>query len=213
MNKITYREIRKADFESIKNIINESFGLYRYVDNPSVLKSFLNVYLQSCLSEKTFSCVAEKEGKVIGVILGQAKCDYKYFAHLGPIFAMAFHTVAMACKARIYKNNNSDYKRMHQIYHELRSSSGQEFDGVLTLFAVTADCRGLGVGKELVRRLLDYQKNRNTKNIYLYTDSTCNYGFYDNQGFKRLGEKTMQITREHKQVSMDVYLYGYTINR
>lgn len=213
MNKITYREIQKTDFESIKSIINESFGLYRYVDNPSVLKSFLNVYLQSCLSEKTFSCVAEKEGKIIGVILGQAKSDYNYFTHLGPIFALTFHSVVMACKGRIYKSDTSDYKRMHQIYHELRSSSGQEFDGVLTLFAVTSECRGFGIGKELVHRLLDYQKARNTKNIYLYTDSTCNYGFYDSQGFKRLREKTMQITREHKQVSMDVYLYGYTINR
>jgi len=208
---ILYRELRKSDFDSVKNMINESFGLYRYVDNESVLKSFLNVYLSSCLSEKTFSCVSEKDGKVIGVIMGNAKCDYSYFAHLKPIFAMAYHSVAMAIKAIIHKNDNSDYKRMHQIYHELLAGSGQEFSGVLTLFAVSEECRGFGVGKELLHRLLTYQKERETSNIYLYTDSTCNYGFYESQGFKRLGEKTMQITRDHKIDTLDVYLYEYKI--
>ncbi|GEM_PF-5833112 len=33
MNEIIYREIKKDDYETVKSIINESFGLYRYIDN------------------------------------------------------------------------------------------------------------------------------------------------------------------------------------
>ncbi len=31
MNKVIYRSIKKSDFKSIESIINESFGLYKYV--------------------------------------------------------------------------------------------------------------------------------------------------------------------------------------
>ncbi|HBF65213.1 MAG TPA: hypothetical protein DDW34_05060 [Clostridium sp.] len=85
VSEIIYREIKNCDYTEIQEIINESFRLYKYIDNPTVLKTFLKVYLQSCLSEKTFSCVAEKDKKVIGVILGNAKSDYSKLKHLKPI--------------------------------------------------------------------------------------------------------------------------------
>ena len=208
---IIYRELKVADYPIVKNLINKSFGLHRYVDNQSILESWLNVYLQSCLAEKTFDCVAEKDGKVIGIIMGQAKSDYRFPVHLKPNLKMAYHSAVMILKSQLQKCDISANKRINQIYHELLTECRQNFDGVLTLFAVTEDCRGLGVGKELLNRLLAYQKKSNTKNIYLYTDSTCNYGFYESQGFRRLGEKNMQIMRNHQQDTMEVYLYGYRL--
>ncbi|MBU5675420.1 GNAT family N-acetyltransferase [Alkaliphilus sp. MSJ-5] len=211
MNEIIYREIKKSDYRAIEVIINNSFGLYKYVNNPKVLKSLLKIYLQSCLAEKTFSCVAEKGGKVVGVILGQAKSDYKYLTHLNHIFAIAFHSAAMTLKSVLYQCSTSDYKKVHKIYRKLISGKEQEFDGVLTLFAVTQDCRGLGVGKKLLTNFFEYLKTKNTKHIYLYTDSSCNYNFYDNQGFVRLGEENVQITSENKASKLNIFLYDYTL--
>lgn len=208
---IIYRELKVADYPIVKNLINKSFGLHRYVDSQSILESWLNVYLQSCLAEKTFDCVAEKDGKVIGIIMGQAKSDYRFPVHLKPNLKMAYHSAVMILKSQLQKCDITANKRINQIYHELLTECRQNFDGVLTLFAVTEDCRGLGVGKELLNRLLAYQKESNTKNIYLYTDSTCNYGFYESQGFRRLGEKNMEIMRNHQQDTIEVYLYGYRL--
>jgi len=185
MNEIIYREIKKDDYETVKSIINESFGLYRYIDNEKVLKNLLKLYLQSCLAEKTFSCVAEKD--------------------------VVLYNSITTLKAIQYKSNISDYRNMHHIYHKLLAGREAEFDGVLTLFAVTEDCRGLGVGKKLLSNLCDYLRNHNTKHIYLYTDSTCNYGFYDSQGFERLAEKSFETTCESKLVTMNVFLYGYKV--
>lgn len=212
MSEVIYKQIKKCDYKEIEAIINESFGLYKYFNNPKVLKTVLKVYLQSCLAEETFSCVAEKDNKVIGVILGNAKSDYSLLKHLKPIVMMGWYSLVMAVQAISTKESISDYKRMHKIYHELLVSSGKEFDGVLTLFAVTENSRGLGVGKKLVANLREYLKSTKTNEIYLYTDSSCNVGFYDSQGFKRIGTKDMQITKEDEQVNMDVYLYGYTVN-
>ncbi|WP_346847339.1 GNAT family N-acetyltransferase [uncultured Clostridium sp.] len=211
MNEIIYREIKKDDYETVKSIINESFGLYRYIDNEKVLKNLLKLYLQSCLAEKTFSCVAEKDGNIVGVILGKSKNDYKILTHLKNILGVVLYNSITTLKAIQYKSNISDYRNMHHIYHKLLVGREAEFDGVLTLFAVTEDCRGLGVGKKLLSNLCDYLRNHNTKHIYLYTDSTCNYGFYDSQGFERLAEKSFETTCESKLVTMNVFLYGYKV--
>lgn len=211
MNNITYRKIRRADYEQIQEIINQSFGLYKYVEHPKVLKSLLQLYLQSCLAEQTCSCVAVKDGKVIGVIMGQAKSEYSFFTHLVPILGVVFYTLKTNVLARIYKCSTKDYKKIHEIYHKFLLGRKEEFDGVLTLFAVTEESRGLGIGKTLLHHLMKYLKKNNTHNIYLYTDSSCNYGFYERQGFVRLCEESMAITREKKQTTLDVYLYGYKL--
>lgn len=211
MSNITYRKIRRTDYEQIQKIINMSFGLYKYMEHPKVLKSLLQLYLHSCLAEQNFNCVAEKDGKVIGVIMGQAQSEYCFFAHLCPIFAMAFYTLKTNAQASFYKCSTADYKKLHEIYRQLLSERKQEFDGVLTLFAVTEECRGFGVGKALLHQLLEYFKQQDTHKIYLYTDSTCNYGFYESQGFVRLCEERMQITSEKRLTALDVFLYGYSL--
>lgn len=211
MAEIIYRKLKKGDYNEVETIINESFELYKYIDNPKILNTVLKIYLQSCLAEKTFSCVAEKDEKVIGVILGNAKNDYNILKHLKPIFMMSWYSLVMAVQSIGAKEATSDYKRMHKIYHELSANCGKKFDGVLTLFAITDNSRGFGVGKHLLASLCEYLKETDTKNIYLYTDSSCNVGFYDSQGFIRIGTKNMEITKENKKTNIDVYLYEYTV--
>lgn len=209
---LIYRQLKKSDHRAVKELINVSFGLHSYVGSQSVLESLLEVYLQSCLSEQTFTRVAEKDGSVVGVIMGQAKCDYRALTHLAPILSMSLHTAAMVCKGLFHREKaGGEYKDMLGIYHELLAESGREFDGVLTLFAVSEQSQGLGVGKELLRLTAEYLRERGVKSIYLHTDSTCNYGFYDSQGFERLGDREMSMTRNGKLSPMGVYLYGYKI--
>ncbi|WP_097014312.1 GNAT family N-acetyltransferase [Anaerocolumna aminovalerica] len=169
------------------------------------------MYLQGCLAESSFSQVAEKDGKIIGVIMGQAKNNYKCLSHLHNIISARYHYVAMSFQAVKYKDNIDDYKKVQNTYYQLITGKENDFDGSLTLFAVTQECRGLGVGKTLLSYPFEYLKSQNTRNIYLYTDSACNYKFYDNHGFVRLGEENLKITRENKPSTLDVFLYEYTM--
>ena len=100
---------------------------------------------------------------------------------------------------------------VHEIYHNFSRKHKGEFDGVLTLFAVNENCRGLGVGKTLLAGLLEYLKKQDVKHIYLYTDTTCNYGFYEYQGFERLEEQSIVLTKDGHSFDMDVFLYGYFV--
>lgn len=208
---LIYREYQKSDGDFIKKLIDESFHLGSYVGDKSVLASWLNVYLYSCLAEQTFTCVAENDGEILGVIMGKAQGDYKFARHLKPAIALSYHTLAMGIKGKIRQVDSGDNRRMHKIYSQLIQESGEKFDGVLTLFAVSKDSQGLGIGKELLRRLLIYEKNHGATNIYLHTDSACNYGFYESRGFVRLGAKEVAFTGVNAQKKLDVFLYSYNL--
>lgn len=208
---VLYRTMEKKDYPEIGEILNQAFGLFRYVSDERTLKAFRLQYVYSCLSEATYTCVAEQNGKVVGVIMGKAEKDYSLLAHLPYIIKTITYGFKMMRYGKKCKNGIADYRNILEIYQDFSRKHKGEFDGVLTLFAVNEECRGLGVGKELLSRLFDYLQKQNVGRIYLYTDTTCSYEFYEHKGFERLEEKQLTVTREEKPFRMNVFLYGYSI--
>lgn len=211
MEGIKYRSMDKNDCLSVSEIINQAFGLNQYVSEEKALKCFKQQYVYSCLSEATYTLVAEQNDKVIGVIMGNAKSDYKILAHLRYMLLSFGYGIKMKYYGRKSKEGIEDYKRLHEIYHNFSKKHKGEFDGVLTLFAVNENCRGLGVGKELLVGLQEYLKKQKVKHIYLYTDTTCNYGFYEHQGFERWEEQSLLLTKNGHPFDMNVFLYSYFV--
>lgn len=82
-----------------------------------------------------------------------------------------------------------------------------QYDGVLTLFIVDKKFQGLDIGKELLSGVQNYWNVKGTNSSYLYTDDTCNYGFYEHMRFTRVNEKKIDILRNGDKTKMDVYLY------
>lgn len=211
MHTIHYRPIRRGDFPAVGEILNQAFGLHRYVPDPKTLASFKLQYVYSCLSEATYTCVAEQDGQVIGIIMGNARRDYRPVPHLPYAAAAGWQGLKMRRYSGKHRTGIQDFHRLHQIYQDFSRKHRDEFDGVLTLFAVNEACRGLGVGKALLAGLLRYLRSQETERIYLYTDTTCNFGFYEHLGFTRLETQPLALTRDGQPFQMDVFLYGYSL--
>lgn len=209
MSSIHYRPIQEKDFPAVSEIINQAFDLFDYVPNFEVLDAFKLQYLYSCLSESTYTCVAEQDGTVVGVIMGNTKNDYRIAAHLRHTANTLRYSLKMRRMFRKERAGTQDYDALHKIYREFSNKHRGEFDGVLTLFAVNRDCRGFGVGTALWDGLQEYLRCQGVKRIYLYTDTTCNYGFYERHGFHRLEAQTMTMTKGGAPFHLDVFLYGY----
>lgn len=211
MGMIIYRPIRKGDYAQVKDIICKAFSLDAYITNEKLLDAVKSQYLYSCLSEATYTCVAEKDGQTVGVIMGNAKSDYSAIKHIPYLIKDLWYGMKMVLYGRRYRKQAAGYKDIHTIYREFSAKHKGEFDGVLTLFAVNQDCRGFGIGKNLLERLMDYLENQKVKHIYLYTDTTCTYEFYEHRGFERLESKELQMERGGKPFQMEVFLYGYLL--
>lgn len=212
MTGLHYRPIERKDYTVIGEIINEAFGLYRYMGDSKLLENVKQQYVYSCLSEATYTCVAEQNGEVIGVIMGNAKLDYKFFRHLPAVCGTAWYSLKLTLFGRKFRANIRDYQNLHKVYHAFSQKHKGEFDGILTLFAVRESCRGLGIGKELLNGLLQYLRNQGTHRIYLYTDDTCNTGFYEYHGFERLEKQPLTMIRDGKSFGMNIFLYGYLLD-
>ncbi|MGL5722462.1 MAG: GNAT family N-acetyltransferase, partial [Brevinema sp.] len=82
------------------------------------------------------------------------------------------------------------------------------YQGYIKLFIVSKDSRGLGVGKKLLSYQLDYMNKMNVRSLYLYTDTICNFGFYDANNFQRVNQKEYVDPFEQK---LSVFLYQYDL--
>lgn len=210
MEQIIYRKLKKKDFAAAEEIISRAFGLSGYISDLKILNLFKHQYLYSCLSEATYTCAAEENGKVVGIIMGKADSDYSIIKHIPYLIKFIYYNIRLKFSGKKCEDGIGDYKRLHEIYAEFSKRHKGEFDGVLTLFALNLESRGKGVGKKLLDGLMNYLNKKNTENIYLYTDTTCNYGFYEHMGFLRLEEAPIRMMKNGKPMHMDVFLYGYS---
>ena len=211
MEGIVYRQIRKSDYEEIKDLINVSFFIEDYVENDKVLDLELDCELYEALVEQSYTCIAEKDGKVVGVLMGQAKSDYSVFRHLDHYIKYYSNLIKWRILAFLKKDRLADSKKINETYDYFLENSKEEYDGVLSLFIVSEEVRGCGIGKELIRKFKSYLNNEGVEKIYLFTDSFCNYEFYDHLGFKRKNKKIINYLRNNKRNNLDIYLYSYEL--
>lgn len=207
MSKIIYREIAKKDYNDIKELIGEAFGFNEFIKDGVFLDSVLTSYLQDCILESSFSKVAEKDNKVIGIILGKANKDntqlIKEHASLNS-YSPELKSIMEVKENKIVIN---ELLQIKDTYNEIIEGRKDDFQGCIQLFIVSKESRGLGIGKTLISYLFNYMKSMNVQSLYLYTDTRCNYKFYDSQNFKRLNEK--EIYFNSLKEKLNVFLYGY----
>ena len=208
MQNVIYRNLEKKDYNRIKELINNAFGFSEFIKDNHLLESILNIYLQGCLLDSSFSKVAVKDDIVIGVILGNAKNDKKHLRKFSNILSWISSVVKLAFCSKENKKAIKEFSKVSQAYKELIQGKEDDFQGCIQLFIVSEESRGLGVGKTLIKYLSDYMIRMQVNSIYLYTDTRCNYGFYDSQNFKRLNEK--EIYFDALPSSLNVFLYGYS---
>lgn len=207
MNTVTYRSLVKEDYEAVKTLIGEAFGFHEMIEDKKFLDSVLNIYLQSCILGSSFSKVAEKDNKIIGVILGDSKKDKNRLKKAHNTVSLAYSMLKVLMANKENKKFIKEFSKVQDAYKELIKEKEDDFQGCIQLFIVSGESRGLGVGKTLMNHLYNYMNSTDVKSLYLYTDNRCNYGFYDSQNFERINEK--EIYFDSMKDKLNVFLYCY----
>lgn len=74
--QITLREYQKEDFQELENIIRETWHYDEFSSSETAAR-LARVFLNSCLTNHTFSRVAVWNGKPVGIILCKIISGYK----------------------------------------------------------------------------------------------------------------------------------------
>ena len=201
--QVELRKYKKQDYGVLKEIIRKTWQYDRFCD-PKTAAKLADVFLSSCLTNETFSRVAVVDGKMEGIILANHKAVHKcpLGRRLHQIRALASLYLSRGGRkaARIFGS-------VHGIDQELLKECGGTYPAELALFAVSDSCRGMGVGTRLFQAAMEYLSGEKVKKFYLFTDTSCNYGFYEHQGMVRRCEKnhTFQVAGETSKMTFFIY--------
>ncbi len=204
---VTLREYKKEDFNVLQDIVRKTWR-YDEFSRPKTARKLAGAFLSSCLTNYTYSSVALNNGKPVGIILVNNKAKHKCS------FCLRVQQMRVIMSLYLSKEGrrvSKIFKSVNRIDQELLKECEIEYPAELALFVVDSFCRGKGIGKQLFQSALEYMKEQNVDTFYLFTDTSCNYGFYEHQGMIRKGEKKHTISVNGWSAKMNFFIYDYMI--
>lgn len=205
--EITLREYQKEDFEALQKIIRKTWH-YDDLSSPETAQKLARVFLSSCLTNYTFSRVALDHGVPVGIILVNHKAKHKCPLGLKVQQVKAITSLFLSKEGR---KVSEIFESVSGIDKELLKECKTQYPAELSLFAVDESCRGKGIGKLLFQSALAYGKEEKLDKFYLFTDTSCNFGFYEHQGMVRRKEKEHRFNINGQFAKMNFFLYDYTM--
>lgn len=200
---ITYRQIQRGDHRALEQIISDTWGYERFCSQKTA-RRMARLYLAGCLAQHTFSSVAVCDGTPVGVILCRTGGEKR--PTLVERLAQWTAGAAMLC-SREGRAVAKLFQGIDQLDQDLLRHSGRSFDGEVVFFAVGAHQRGLGMGRGLWNDAMEYLRSQCVQQFYLYTDSTCDFAFYEHQGLERVVGRSHRL-RPDQEVELQFYLYA-----
>lgn len=208
MKNVIYRDIKKEDLKEIEELIRDSFRFGSLIHNKKLLDMITTLYLEETITESSFIKVAAKDDKALGVILCNATKDSTNYNHLFSHLKQENFPTTLPIKNNKDKNEINEFIKIKEAYYELLKGKETLFDSCINLFIVSKEARGLGIGKTLLSYSLQYMNSVGASSLYLFTDTRCNYGFYESHGFNRLDEKNVYIKTINSNIK--TFLYSYS---
>lgn len=196
-----YRKFKLCDETRLAEMIRDTWGYRHLSKNPEVTLLMGKIYLYSCLCSQNYQLVAVKQNRPVGIIMGNVKMRKQ---KIHPFYRMK--QLYYYRKMKHYQEGKfilDLFAGFERLDHEMLAEINKSYDGELVFFVTDAAVRGQHVGAELYRRLSEEFKKNGCKQIYVYTDESCNFGFYEHQGFVRVNE------REHAIFDHRFQLYVY----
>lgn len=202
--KITFRKIRKSDYDDLEVIIKQAF-FKDYPISNRIKKLVARIMLQVCIVSSDYSLVAVDERYPVGLILGSNKIA----KHKGGNYQNYVSALSAILKVLLVSGKERKFIkeaiRVGDTYNSFMKKHKHEYNSSVELFALHEDYRGLGIGKQLMHSYLGHLNKYDIKGLYLFTDDRCTYQFYERNGFKRSEEKL--ITSDFKD--LNIYLYEF----
>lgn len=204
--EIKIRAFQKQDIPYLEEIVRKTWNYDRFASEKTA-KRLAKVFLASCLTNQTFIRVAVLGERSVGVIMAK---DSK--SHRCPL-GYRLRQIWQIFRLMITKEGrqvSSIFRSVNDIDQILLQERKKAYQGELAFFAIGEECRGKGIGAKLFAEVREYMRQQGVENYYLYTDTSCNFGFYEHMGMQRCGEKKKTFEILGEQAEMQFYLYEDT---
>ena len=208
MNQVIIRDVEERDFAGIKEIINKTWGFEEIFGTEEGLETALGIYFNQVLYGNSFGKAAILDDKVVGVIFAFANGEipkYRMMMDDSTEYILTLINLQENERKAIYEYMS----KLGSAYEELLDGKDDFYDGTLDFLIVSEEARGLKIGKRFLDEVETYFKERNAESIYVFTDTMCNFGFYEHMRFSRQNKKSIEFIFDGKRAALDVFLYDY----
>ena len=206
MKKAEFRDVGAGDIGDVKRLIYLTWEWPKMIKGQSTIDATLGVYVNQVLNASTFARVAVVDGEVVGVIFCGAAGE-------SPVYRMLQDSGAEHALALLNAPEDDRVDICHALSMLTKAYDthleGREYDGTITFLAICPEAQGMNLGRQLWNLAEEYFKTHNTKSIYLFTDTSCNYGFYEHLGFSRRHEQDLKFHLNGENLDITSYLYDY----
>jgi len=205
---LTIRDVEESDLPALKAMIDETWEWVDLVESQEALDATISLYLNQVLYYSSFGKVALLDGKIAGAIFGSVEGD-------APVCRM-LQDDSMDHALTLLKATENERRDVYECISKINSTyadllRGKEdtYDGSLVFLAVSEEARGIGLGKQLWHELSAYFGTKSVKSIYVYTDTDCNYAFYESAGFTCRDEQDLSCAFRVGDWNVRIFLYEY----
>lgn len=191
--EVTLRPAQVADYSALHQLNRGAWFKSDYEKYPEATDAYVDLDLNNSLSEASMVTVAEVDGHIAGVILLSADGEPKHGRMLMKSTidsAATIHAHGNEVASYFYDRMKIENEHDDKLLKDAEASV--DYDGRIVLFIMDPQFQGLGIGSRLFQAAKDYFAEKNVENYYLFTDSSCNYPFYDHKGMRRAGSLTFE---------------------
>lgn len=212
MAKVLYRPFEDSDFEPLTEIVREFWHNDSDLPSREYALQEASFDLAHLLAKSTFSQVALIDGKPCGFILARAEdpnpAPLAQWSETAAVLDRTMKETEPAANKRFH----AWYDRMAQINARLCAQCDVPEQNEVTLLAVGSQAQGLGIGTVLFDAVSSYFASLGELKVYLYTDASCSWQFYERHGMKRL--ISYRPNREERSLSLprEMYVYGMDLS-
>lgn len=201
--QIILREYQKTDHAALQDVIRQTWKYDRFC-TPATAAKMAGAYLDSCLADQTFTRVAVVDGVPVGIIMAKDIAHHKCPFSLR---VQCLRSIVRLCLSKEGRRVAGSFAGVQKLDEELLAACGKDYQGELAFFALRENCRGKGLGRRLFQSAVDYMRSKGIHEFYLFTDTSCNYPFYEHLGLQRRCEKRQTIDMNGQKGDMTFFVY------
>ncbi|PJM79692.1 GNAT family N-acetyltransferase [Bifidobacterium scaligerum] len=202
---VTIRPLHRDDYPTLIDLVRRAW--YADFDERT---GFIAAQAdwENCLARTTNAYTAVKDGKPVALILGRIDAhDMRgiWNRHKRQYMHGLMRLLGMREGIRAVHEIVGILAIDHMLLSRAKRS-GRDYAGEVVLFVLDPEARGYGLGKRMFRTMMNDFRKSGLRNFFLFTDTTCNVGFYEHAGLSQVESITISASKHHRE-SMSFYLY------
>lgn len=220
-DEMLIRQLKQSDYPALVELIRRTWYAQQADGNTDGLEPTCDarhrntlawhlaaIDTHDCLARTTYAAVVERNGRIIGVILGSVPVKVTRMQILRHRWQQASLALPMLAN-RAGRNGLREQLAILHADRALIQTTRNDYQAEIVLFLVSPEAKGQGVGGRLFAHMLDRFHALGIRQYFLFTDTTCDYGFYEHKGLQRAGVRNLALAHGEQ---LQCFLYQGRVN-